>query len=276
MSFAADTPYSWSFDPAVLASIALVGGVYGWRVLDLRSPGVPRATRIPHAGLRAVAFAAGLLVLAAALVSPIDTLGERRLFSVHMAQHLLIMDIAPILLLLGLSRPFLRPVIRRARPLESSLGFVAHPLTALCAMVIVVWLWHLPAMYELALRHPLAHALEHMTFFGTGIAFWWYVLEPVPPRHRLDGVWPVLYVAAAKLLFGALGLVLAFAPSAFYDTYKGAPRTWGMTALEDQNVGGFLMMLEQTLVLAVFFAIAVARMIERSERTQRRRERFGA
>jgi cytochrome c oxidase assembly factor CtaG len=85
----------------------------------------------------------------------------------------------------------------------------------------------------------------------------------------------IAYVAAAKLLLGLLGLVLAFSPSSFYDFYEQVPRTWGLSALEDQNVGGLLMMLEQTLVLATFFAILFAGMIERSEQAQRRRERLG-
>jgi putative membrane protein len=85
----------------------------------------------------------------------------------------------------------------------------------------------------------------------------------------------VAYVSAAKALLGALGLVLAFSPTAFYDTYEQAPRTWGLTALEDLNIGGLVMMTEQTIVLAVFFAVAFARMIDQSERAQRRRERLG-
>src|SRR5207244_11109166 len=126
--------------------------------------------------------------LVLALRSPIDTLGEDRLFSVHMAQHLLITDVAPILLLLGLSRPLLRPLVRRVQPIERALGPLAHPLTALIALVAVMSVWHLPALYELALSHPLAHDAEHLSFFAVGLGFWWYVLEPVPPRHRLEGM----------------------------------------------------------------------------------------
>src|SRR6185503_18398336 len=187
------------------------------------------------------AFAGGLLVILIALVSPVDDLGEHRLFTMHMVQHLLLADLAPILLLLGLSRAFLRPAVRRLRPVEERLGPLAHPAVALALYVGLMWLWHIPAMYELALDHAWAHALEHASFFTAGVAFWWYLIEPVPPRHRLTGPWALAYLASAKILMGMLGVVLAFSPDAMYSTYEDAPRTWGLTALEDQNVGGLVM-----------------------------------
>lgn len=268
---AASDPYTWTFHPQVVLAAAVAASAYGWRLHDLRLRDGPSRGDV----LRAVSFGAGLVVLLAALLSPIDSLGEERLFSVHMAQHIMIMDIAPVLLLLGLSRRLMRPLVRRLRPIEERLGYVAHPVTALVAMVAAIWLWHVPAMYEFALHNPWAHQLEHLTFLTGGLAFWWYVIEPVPPRHRLPGMWAVAYMAAAKLLLGLLGLVLAFSPSTFYETYENATRTWGLTALEDQNVGGLAMMLEQSVVLAAFFALTFARMLERSEQAQRRRERLG-
>jgi putative membrane protein len=265
--------YSWSFQPGVLLMIGLLGGVYGWRTRYLRRTD-PRAARHDYA--RTAAFAAGLLVLFGALASPIDTVGEQRLFTVHMIQHLLLADIGPILLLLGLSRAFLRPAVRRLRPVEEALGPLAHPVTAVALFVATMWAWHLPAMYELALRHPAAHALEHLMFFSSGVVFWWFILEPVPPRHRLKGLGALAYVGSAKLLMGALGVVLAFSPNAIYDTYEHAPRAWGLSAVADQNVGGVLMMLEQSIVLVIFFAILFGRMLESSEQAERRRERFEA
>jgi putative membrane protein len=264
--------YRWSLQPQVIAALVLMGGVYWWRMRDLRR-------ERPFGGrdwARVASFAAGLAVLFVALCSPIDTLGEERLFSVHMLQHLLLADIAPILLLLGLTRAFMRPVVRRLRPVEESLGPLAHPLAALIVLVATMWAWHLPALYELALDHPWAHALEHAMFITAGIAFWWFLIEPVPPRHRLKGPASIAYLSTAKLLMGALGLVLAFSPHAIYDTYKDAPRTWGLSALTDLNVGGLGMMLEQSLVLVVVFAIMFSRMLDRSERDQQRRERLEA
>jgi putative membrane protein len=269
---AASTPYEWSFAPGVVGAAAVAGALYFRRLRELRRESEWRAML----WARTAAFGSGLAVLVLAVVSPIDKLGEERLFSVHMAQHLLIADVAPILLLLGLDRSILRPVTRRLQPIERRLGLVAHPVTALALLVVVLAGWHVAALYELALRHPLVHELEHLSFFAAGTAFWWYVIEPVPPRHRLRGMVSVAYVAGAKLLLGALGVVLAFSPTAFYDTYEAAPRTWGLTPLEDLNIGGLVMMIEQTVVLMIFFAIVFARMIEQSEQAERRRERLEA
>jgi cytochrome c oxidase assembly factor CtaG len=269
----ASVDYSWSFQPQVLIVVALAAGAYGWRLRRLRAAGEQFG-----AGdrVRIASFAAGLAVVFLALCSPIDTLGEKRLFSIHMVQHLMLADVAPILLLLGLTRVLMRPAVRRLRPLEESLGPLAHPAVALAGLVLTMWAWHLPVLYELALDHPWAHALEHTMFLTTGLAFWWFIIEPVPPRHRLKGPAGIAYISSAKLLMGALGLVLAFSPNAIYDTYKDAPRTWGMSAVTDLNVGGLEMMFEQSIVLVVFLAIMLARMLERSERDQQRRERLEA
>jgi len=265
--------YTWNLSPPVLATVALAGGVYAWRLRDVRrAPGL----HARHDTLRALAFGAGLAVVLLALVSPIDRLGEERLFTMHMVQHLLLADLAPILLLLGLSRVMLRPAVRRLRPLEESLGPLAHPATALAAYVGLMWLWHVPALYDLAVEHTWAHLLEHASFFTAGVAFWWFLIEPVPPRHRLTGPWSLAYLSAAKVLMGALGVVLAFAPEVSYDAYAGAPQTWGLSPLEDLNVGGVVMMVEQSIVLVVAFAIFFARMLERSEAEQQRRERLEA
>jgi putative membrane protein len=268
---AAGSPYRWSLEPGVLAAIVTAAGVYAWRLRQLGDRGELTGTD----WLRATAFAGGLAVLLLALVSPIDSLGEERLFSVHMAQHLLLVDIVPILVLLGLSRRIARPLVRRARPIEQSLGVVAGPITALVLLVAVIWGWHLRVTYELALNHAWVHQLEHMSFPAAGIGFWWYVIEPVPARHGMRGMSMLAYLASAKLLLGALGVALAFSPDSIYGAYENAPRTWGLSAVEDLNIGGLVMLLEQSIVLLIFFAILFVRMIERSERDQRRREQLG-
>ena len=206
--------YTWSLNLPALAAVTSRAAPTRGGCATCGARPAPRSGDTPtHDTLRALAFAGGLLVILIALISPVDDLGENRLFTAHMVQHLLLADLAPILLLVGLSRAFLRPAVRRLRPLEERLGPLAHPAAALVLYVGLMWLWHVPAMYELALDHAWAHALEHASFFTAGIAFWWYLIEPVPPRHRLTGPWALAYLATAKLLMGVLGVVLAFSPT---------------------------------------------------------------
>jgi cytochrome c oxidase assembly factor CtaG len=259
----------WSFDPGVLIALA------AWSVIYIRRF---RRARREEGGrgaspLRAVAFGAALLALLAALVSPIDGLGEDYLFSMHMAQHILIGDIAPVLLL-SLSRVILRPATRRLVAVERALGPFAHPATGLGVWFLLLYLWHVPVLYVAALEHPALHALEHVSFFTAGIAVWWPLVQPVPMRRRLSGLWTFAYIGAAKAGLAVLGLYLTWSHGVAYDYYEHVPRIWGLTTLEDQNVGGAIMMVEQSLVLVTAFVVLFVRMLAESEAEERRRERL--
>jgi putative membrane protein len=220
-----------------------------------------------------VLFGAGLLAILAALVSPIDRLGEQ-LMLMHMVQHILLLDIAPILLILGLTKVLLRPATRRLTAIEQRAGYLAHPAFAVIAYAGFMWLWHIPAMYDLALRHDGIHAVEHLCFAVAGTLYWWHLLSPIRGRLRLGGMGPVLYMVSTKLLVGLLGLALAFAPSAIYPFYEHHPHYWGLTPGEDQNMAGLLMALEQSIVMGIALAWLFVRMLTESEREAQRQERF--
>ena len=260
----------WFADPAVLAPLALIVVIYVRRFREARRESGGRGVTWLHA----LAFAGCMLALLAALVTPIDGLGEDYLFSVHMFQHVLLGDIAPLLLLLSLSRVILRPVTRRLMGVERALGPFASPITAIVIWLGTMYLWHLPALYDAAIQHPLVHALEHLSFFAAGIALWWPLVQPVPMRHGLRGLQPLAYIAGAKGGLAALGLVLAWSSTAFYPFYEDAPRIWGLTAVEDQNVAGVIMMVEQSLTLVMVLVWVFVRMLTRSEEEQLRRERL--
>ena len=260
----------WLPDPAVLAPIALLCFLYIRRFRTARGEAGGRG-----AGLaQAAAFAAGVLALLAALVSPLDALGDDYLFSAHMLQHVLLGDIAPLLLLLGLSRVIMRPATRRLVTIERALGPLAHPLTGLVLWLVLMYVWHVPAMYDAALESPLVHLLEHASFFTAGVAVWWPLVQPVPMRRSLRGLWPIGYIGAAKFGLAALGLYLTWTSTVVYGYYEDVPRIWDLSAVEDQNVGGAIMMVEQSLTFVLVLVALFVRMLGRSEEEERRRERL--
>ena len=260
----------WLADPAVLAPLLLLAGLYVWRFRQARREAGARGA----SGWRALAFAGGFLALLGALVTPVDGLGEDYLFSAHMLQHVLLGDIAPLLILLSLSRVILRPVTRRLMRVERALGPLASPPVALLVWLGTMYLWHVPALYDAAIRHPLLHVLEHFSFFAAGVALWWPLVQPVPMRRGLSGMQPLAYIAAAKGGLAALGLFLAWSSTAHYPWYEDAPRIWGLSAVEDQNVAGVIMMVEQSLTLVLVMVWLFTRMLSRSEEEEQRRERL--
>jgi len=267
---AAQPRIQWFADPAVLAPLALLAALYVWRFGRARREAGGRGA----GPLQALAFGGGMLALLAALVSPIDGLGEDYLFSAHMVQHVLLGDVAPLLLLLGLSRVILRPATRRLMNLERRLGPLASPVSGLTLWLVLMYLWHIPALYDAATEHALVHLLEHASFFVAGLALWWPLIQPIPMRRGLTGLQPLAYVGAAKAGLAALGIYLAWSSTALYPYYEGTPRIWGLSPVEDQNVGGVIMMVEQSLTLVLVLVALFVRMLSRSEEEQRRRERL--
>jgi putative membrane protein len=261
---------TWHLTPQVLLPMLLLIGIYVFRFRESRREAGPRAAP----WWRGVAFAASMVVLFIAVASPVDTLGENYLFSAHMVQHILLGDLAPLLLLVSLSRHMMRPLTRRLHKIERAMGRLANPITFIFAWLFLITLWHIPALYDAALEHPFVHGLEHATFFTAGTLVWWPLIQPVPMRRRMTGLWPVAYVGAAKFGLALLGLYLTWSASVLYDYYEHVPRIWGLSAIEDQNAGGAIMMVEQSLTFVVVLVALFVQMLTRSETEQRRRERL--
>ena len=265
-----DPDITWTLDPGILLAIAAYVGIYSWRFRNARREAGGRGAGIAQAA----AFALAIVALVAGLVSPIATLGEEHLFSMHMVQHVLLGDIVPVLLLLSLSRVIMRPATRRLVSLERRLGRLAHPAVFLAGWLGLIYVWHIPALYNAAAETPALHALGHASFFTAGVLFWWPLVQPVPMRHRMTGLQPFVYIGAGKALLGGLGVFLTWSNSVVYSYYETVPRIWDLSALDDQNLGGAIMMAEQSIVLAVAFATLFVLMIGRSEEEQQRRERL--
>ncbi len=267
---AASPDITWLADPLVLAPLSVMVAVYVRRFRRARNEAGGRG-----AGLaQATAFAAGMLALVIALASPIDGLGEDYLFAAHMAQHVLLGDIAPALLLLSLSRVILRPVTRRLMGVERALGPLASPWTGIAIWLGLMYLWHVPSMYDAALERPVVHLVEHGAFFTAGVMVWWPLIQPVPMRRRLTGLQTVAYIATAKFGLAALGLYLTWSGGVLYEYYEGVPRVWGLSAISDQNTGGAIMMVEQSLTFVIALMVLFSRMLAQSEEEEQRKERL--
>jgi putative membrane protein len=260
---------SWTFDPGALALIGLATVAYVPRWRRVRKADGPRAAPVA----RLLAFAGAMLTLFAALVSPIDRLGEQA-FAMHMTQHILLLDIAPILLIASFTKVILRPVTRRLQRLEQAAGPLGHPAAAVVLYVAVMWAWHVPSLYDAALEHSAVHAFEHTCFMTVGLLYWWHLLSPIRSRG-MHGMTPVVYMLSTKLLVGLLGIAITFAPDSFYDFYKDRPPIWGLDASTDQAVAGAIMALEQSIVMGIALVWLFIRALVESEAEEQRSERYG-
>jgi cytochrome c oxidase assembly factor CtaG len=260
---------AWTFEPSVLIGVAALAILYllAWRR--------GRATGSPHKpGFgRLALFLTGLLLILAALVSPIDELGDQ-LLVMHMLQHIVLLDLVPIALILGLNKVLLRPVTRRLNAVERRAGYLAHPAFAVAAYVGFMWAWHIPAMYDAALHNTTVHAFEHLCFVAAGTLYWWHILSPIRGRMRLSGLGPVTYMGSTKLLVGLLGIALAFAPASIYPFYAHHPHYWGLSPTEDQSMAGLLMALEQSIVMGIALVYVFVTMLNESEKEAQRAERY--
>jgi cytochrome c oxidase assembly factor CtaG len=264
---------SWTFDPWIITPLLLASSIYlrGWRQLHRR---LPRRFAV----WRLIAFQAGLLTLFLALASPLHPLAEL-LLQFHMIQHLLLMMIIPPLLLLGapilpllrgLPRPVLQHGIGRlfASTALQRLGrFLTHPLVGLLAFTVSNIAWHVPGPYELALRSEFWHHVQHVCFLGTGLLFWWPVVQPWPSRLR----WPqwamIPYLLFADIQNTALSAFLIFSERVLYPTYAAVPRLWGITALDDQAAAGAIMWVPGSVIFLIPVAVLAIRLLD-SPRTR--------
>jgi putative membrane protein len=247
----------------------VLGGLYVPRWVRVRRADGPRAAPVP----RLLAFLAGLLTLVVALLSPVDALGHQSFF-MHMFQHVLLLDVAPIALVAGLTKVILRPATRRLHALERAAGPLWHPAAAVGLYVALMWLWHVPALYEAALRSPFVHAVEHIAFFSIGALYWWHLLSPVRSRvTSAHGMGPVVYMLSTKVLVGLLGILITFAPTELYAFYAEQDQVWGLSAAEDQALAGGLMALEQSVIMGVALAYLFIRALSESDREQEREDR---
>lgn len=248
---------SWDLSPGLLALLVLTAIIYwrGWRRLQRTAP-----HRFPS--FRLYCFLAGLIVLYLAIASPLDAFAGF-LLSVHMIQHLLLTMLIPPLLLLGAPfLPMLLGVPRRFAadgigpflhwaPLRFVGRVLVHPAFALPVFMLSNVLWHIPLLYDLALRNDGWHRVEHACFLGTALLFWWPFVQPWPSRP----VWPrwvmIPYMLIADLQNTALAAFITFYSGVLYPTYEAVPRVGGISALEDQSAAGAIMWVPGSMAFLI-------------------------
>jgi cytochrome c oxidase assembly factor CtaG len=243
-------PWTWSWNAEALVPVGLAG-VYLVGTRGARSPA------------RTLSFLAGCGLLVLALVTPLDTLARGYLVWAHLLQNVVLAEWAPLLLVLGVP-----PALARTLTEPRVVAFLTRPVVALPLWVGTYAVWHVPVLYDAALRHPSTLlALEHTTYVLSGLLFWWCVWQDAP--HGLSSPARAAYVFAAFVVSAPLGLVLALVPEPLYDFYAGAPeRVWGLSRLEDQQLGGMTMAGEQSLVFFVVFAFWFVRFLAEQERLE--------
>src|SRR5690242_14380877 len=251
----------WNFDPLELSILALAGALYWRRAQTLAHRGRPVPWR------RLAAFAAGLLTLFVALASPIDTIGEERLFSMHMFQHLLLGDVGALLLVLGLDGRLLRPLLRVR--LVHRLRVLAHPLVALPLWAANFVAWHLPVLFDAALRNDAVHALQHTLFVAVGRLMWAALLEPLPGPASFTAPWKIPYVLGMWLVMLVLSQVFIWSSRVYYAPYAHDATLWGLSHLADQKAGGGVMLVESALTMLPALVWVLLRVLQESEARQR-------
>jgi putative membrane protein len=242
-------PYAWEprYDEAL--AIVLLATAY---LLCIRF--------FPASRARKAAFAGALLLLVVCFETPLETIGLRYLLSAHLLQNVILAEWAPALAVAAVP-----PALAAAIAAPRAVQVATHPLVALPVWLGVYYVWHVPPVYDYALRHPdsILH-LEHASYFVAGIALWWPVLQDVP--RRLGGGVKAGYLFGAFLLASPIGLLLALVGRPVYDFYTSAPeRLWGLSRLTDQQAAGMTMAAEQAVVFGAVFTFYFFRFFDEEE-----------
>lgn len=250
----------WSFVPLQTVPTILAALLYLRRTRSLAERGQPVSR------WRQASFWTGIGLVVLALNSPLDALGEEHFFFLHMLQHVIIGDLAPLFFVMGLTGPLLRPVLKYS--FVERLRVLAHPFVALPVWAVNLYLWHIPFLYDAALHHDSVHALEHFLFFTCGCLIWEPVVETLPAPAWFGTGMKIGYVVGVRLVETVLGNIFIWSNSAFYSVYRHAPE-WGISPVHDLNLGGVVMMAEGSVVTLGVLAWLFLRLASESELRQR-------
>ena len=256
--------WSWALHPSVLLGTGLLGALYFYGIGPLR-----RRLHLgpPPAPWQVASFVAALLVLLVSLNGPLHDLSDYYLFSIHMVQHLLLTLLFPPLIILGIPGWLLRPVLQHP-PVLRTARLLTHPVVAAGIFTASIVVWHMAPYYDLMMRDHDVHIVTHLMFMVTATIMWWPVMSPSPELPRLPYGLGMLYLFLVGIPMQLVAALITLSGQVLYPWYAVAPRTWGLSPLDDQQLGGLLMWVPGGLWL--FLAIGVlfflwARESERAE-----------
>ncbi len=215
---------------------------------------------------RQACYAGGLIVLAGALSPPVDTLADQLLVA-HMVEHLLIGDFSALLIVLGLTGPLLAPLLRNR--IVAKLRVLARPVVAIVVWATNFYVWHLPVLYQAALRHDAIHALQHVTFLAFGIAVWMALLGPLPKPSWFTNAWQLVYIIVVRLAGTVLANVMIFSGTVLYPIYHHGDAIWHISPMGDQIAAAGLMMVEESLLTVGLFCWLFLKVAREAEERQR-------
>jgi putative membrane protein len=249
-----------AFEPLQVVALTAVGAAYALRAATLARD------RRPVPTWRVVCFYSGIAVIAAAFVSPIAHIGEELVFA-HMIQHLLLGDLAALLIVLGLTRALLQPLL--SIRIVGRLQFLALPFVALPLWIASLYLWHAPPLYDGVVTSEALHVLMHASFIGFGILMWMPLVGPLPVPRWFGGGAQLAYTGIARLAAAALGNILMWSGVVLYEAYAPGQAYWGISPLADQSIAGAIMMAEGMVVTLAMLAWILLRWAEQDTEKQR-------
>jgi putative membrane protein len=233
----------WSVHPSVVIGTALLGAAYLWAIGPARRR---HSLGPPVPAWRVLCFFTGLAVLLGALNGPIHDLSDFYLFWVHMAQHLLLTMVLPPLLIAGLPGWLVERVAGGVVGRQVGRA-LTHPVFAGALFSVILLVWHTVGAYDLMMRHHAVHVATHLMFMASAVVLWWPVMSPAPSLPRLSPGMGMLYLFLVQIPMQLLGAIITFADHPLYTWYVSAPRTWGLSPLDDQKLGGLLMWIPGNL-----------------------------
>ncbi len=235
----------WTVHPSTVVGLGVLAALYVWAAW--RSKLRPRI-------YQPICFFSGLFVIFASLNGPIHDLSDFYLFSAHMVQHLLMTLVVPALLLNGTPGWMLRPLLKY-EPLYKVARFVTRPAMCFVIFNVVIAVWHIPAFYNRTMADHGVHIGEHLMFMAAAVLMWWPFLSPLPELPRLSYPGQMLYCFLMIIPMSIVAVYISMAESILYPAYSSAPRIWGLSPLEDQQLGGLIMWIPGAVVFYIILTV---------------------